>query len=83
MLENFCKPFNFDLASVPETVVKALVELKKQRNTIVHDLSHSNNFEQSFRYVVAIMCCIYFCWGEAKAELKIFPWHDYHDKFQS
>lgn len=41
MLENFCKPFGFDASKVPDQIISALVELKCQRNTIVHELEHA------------------------------------------
>jgi hypothetical protein len=82
MLHNFCRPFGFDTSEVPEQVISALVELKRQRNIIVHELEHASEFELFFRCVVAVACCIYFCWSGAESELKIYPWYDYHDKYK-
>ena len=82
MLDNFCKPFGFNKTKVPSQIVSALVELKFQRNRIVHKLEHASEFELFFRCVVAVACCIYFCWNGAKSELKIYPWYDYHGKYE-
>lgn len=82
MLENFCKPFGFDASRVPDSIVSALVELKRQRNSIVHELEHATDFEFYFRCVMAITCCIYFCWHGAKTEIKSYPWYDYHGKYE-
>ncbi len=81
MLKNFCKPFGFNLTDVPISIVEALVKLKKQRNSIIHELKHSNNFEVYFSYVIAIACCIYFCLGVAKPEIKLYLWEDYENKY--
>jgi len=74
MIDGFCKPFGFAVQQVPENIVSALIALKKQRNLIVHELQQANDFELYFRCVVSILCCIYFCCPNAKAELKIYPW---------
>lgn len=81
MIDNFCKPFNFDPAGIPEEIIKALVGLKKERNTIVHDLTRSNYFIESLDSVMAIICCIYFSSDHAQSEIKIYPWYDFEDKF--
>lgn len=82
MLDNFCRPFGFDKSKVPEPIVAALVELKRQRNSIVHEIEHASEFELFFRCTVAIACCIYCCWGGAASELKIYPWYDFYEKYK-
>jgi len=83
MLDNFCRPFGFDKSKVPSQIISALVEIKRQRNIIVHQLQHTSTFELFFRHVIAIACCIYFSWNGAKSELKIYPWFDYDDKYKA
>jgi len=83
MLTNFCKPFRFKESSVPESIVEALVILKRERNNIVHQLTSASGFDFYFRSIMAITCCLYFCtYGSNAKELKIYPWYDYDDKFK-
>ncbi len=82
MQNNFCKPFNPQADSVPNAIVEALVILKRERNNIVHELTHSSAFEFHFRSIMAIICCLYFRATRNPRELKIYPWYDYDDKFK-
>jgi len=72
MIEGFCKPFGFSVGQIPVNVLSALIALKKQRNLIVHQLQQAKDFELYFRCVVSIICCIYFCWPNAKEALEIY-----------
>jgi hypothetical protein len=78
----FCRPFKFETNKVPDCAIEALVRLKKERNKIVHELMCSRNFELIFRCIVIIACSIYFQMEDSQGTLKIFPWHDYNDKFR-
>jgi len=81
-LTNFCRPFGFVTAKIPAGTIIALVELKKERNMIVHELQRSRAFEKMFRCVVMVASSIYFQCPEARKELKIYPWYDFHDKYK-
>ncbi len=82
-LTNFCKPFGFNKAKIPIGAIVALVELKKERNKIVHELRRSDSFELMFRCVMMVASSIYFQCPRARKELKIYNWTDYHDKYKS
>lgn len=83
MKEGFAKPFGFNASDIPDDIVEALVYLKSERNGIVHNLEHSHDFLDCFRSVMAIACCIYFLTPnpDARKEIKIYPWEDFHSKF--
>jgi hypothetical protein len=81
MESNFRKPFAIEGQVVPRNIVTALVELKRERNRIVHEMEHTCDFELSFRYVVAIACCIYTLCDTSGRALKVYPWEDYHGKY--
>ncbi|MBI5461837.1 MAG: hypothetical protein HY941_06600 [Gammaproteobacteria bacterium] len=81
MENNFRKPFAIEGQVVPRNIVTALVGLKRERNRIVHEMEHTCDFELSFRYVVAIACCIYTLCDTSKRPLKVYPWEDYHGKY--
>ena len=83
MIEHFCKPFGFDPSGISEDIVEATIQLKKQRNYIVHELKHTFEFELFFRFVLAIVCSIYFGWSEKDIGLKIYPWQDYDNKYKA
>lgn len=82
MERNFRKPFLVN-SQVPINIVSALVELKKTRNKIIHELERTRDFELFFRGTVAIACCIYTMCDESAGVIKVYPWEDYHGKYTS
>ena len=80
MEHGFRQPFALSCA-VPKSIVAALVRLKRQRNAIVHELRHVDEFEIAFRSVVAIACFLGLHCDSSVREIRVFPWEDFHGKF--
>ena len=83
MKASFCKPFGFDPAKIPDEIITGLVELKRERNEIAHELHLCHDFETYLRIVAAVSCCIYFNTPGSHKSLDVYPWDDYHDKYGS
>jgi hypothetical protein len=77
----FAKAFNLKPEDISLVMTARLVHLKKARNKFMHEAERMVDLENFIRYIVAIVCHLYFIFLPKEKEIKIFPWTHHDQQF--